>query len=82
MKTKATLSSISFVGLGGMARAIAARAVAGGNAVELTAATRPRLRALPPRSAAGHSALPRPATWSSSPCRNGTRDVPELQVLK
>ena len=77
MKTKVTLSSVSFVGLGGMARAIAARAVAGGNAVELTAATRPRLRlrALPPRSAAGprpgHSALPRPATWSSLPCRTG-----------
>jgi hypothetical protein len=32
-------------------------------------------RALPPRSAAGprpaHSALPRPATWSSLPCRTG-----------
>ena len=75
MKTKVTLSSVGFVGLGGMARAIAVRAVAGGNAVELTAATRPRLRALPPRSAAGprpgHSALLRPATWSSLPCRTG-----------
>jgi 3-hydroxyisobutyrate dehydrogenase-like beta-hydroxyacid dehydrogenase len=29
------MSSISFIGLGGMARAIAARAVAGGNSVEL-----------------------------------------------
>jgi 8-hydroxy-5-deazaflavin:NADPH oxidoreductase len=29
------MSSVSFIGLGGMARAIAARAVAGGNAVEL-----------------------------------------------
>jgi hypothetical protein len=75
MKTKVTLSSVSFVGLGGVARAIAARAVAEGNAVELTAATRPRLRVLPPRPAAGprpgHSALPRPATWSSLPCRTG-----------
>ena len=30
------MSSISFIGLGGMARAIAARAVEGGNAVEVT----------------------------------------------
>ncbi len=35
MKTKPTLSSVSFIGLGGMARAIATRAVKGGNAVEL-----------------------------------------------
>jgi hypothetical protein len=75
MKTKVTLSSVSFVGLGRMARAIAARAVAGGNAVVPAAATGPRPRALPPRSAAGprpgRSALPRPATWSSLPCRTG-----------
>jgi hypothetical protein len=75
MKTKVTLNSVSLIRLASMARAMAARAVAGGNAVELAAATRPRLRALPPRSAAGprpgHSALPRPATWSSLPCRTG-----------
>jgi 8-hydroxy-5-deazaflavin:NADPH oxidoreductase len=35
MKTKATLSSVSFIGLGGMAHAIAARTLKGGNAVEL-----------------------------------------------
>jgi 8-hydroxy-5-deazaflavin:NADPH oxidoreductase len=34
-KRALTMSSISFIGLGGMARAIAARAVAGGNSVEL-----------------------------------------------
>jgi predicted dinucleotide-binding enzyme len=35
MKTKVTLSGGSLIGLGGLARAIAARAVKGGNAAEL-----------------------------------------------
>ena len=35
------MSSVSFIGPGGMAGVMAARAVAAGNAVELTAATRP-----------------------------------------
>src|ERR1700690_1396089 len=40
------MSSISFIGLGGMARAIAARAVQGGNAVEVTGRDQAKARDL------------------------------------
>jgi hypothetical protein len=64
MKTRVTLSSGSLIGLGGMAGAIAARAVKGGNAAELVVRDAAKAKGLPPRSAAarrpGHSALPRP----------------------
>ncbi len=56
------MSSVSFIGLGSMARAIAGRELAGGNAVEPFGRDAARRRAFPPRSAAGtrpgHSALP------------------------
>ena len=50
------------------------RAVAGGNAVELTAATRPRLKGLAAALRGGATAGTfgtAPATWSSLPCRTG-----------
>ena len=66
------MSSISFIGLGNMARAIGTRAVEGGNAVEVigrdAAKARDLAAALGGGATAGTFAAARPATSSSSPC--------------
>ncbi len=50
------MSSISFIGLGGMGRAIAARAVAGGNAVELIGRDASKARSLAAKLGGGATA--------------------------
>jgi len=50
------MTTVSFIGLGGMARAIAARAVAGGNAVELIARDASKARSLAAKLGGGATA--------------------------
>src|SRR5690554_5514059 len=50
------MSSISFIGLGGMARAIATRAVAGGNTVELIGRDASKARSLATKLGGGATA--------------------------
>jgi 3-hydroxyisobutyrate dehydrogenase-like beta-hydroxyacid dehydrogenase len=67
------MSSISFIGLGGMTRAIAARAVEGGNAVEVIGREAFKAKALAASLSGGVTTgtfgTARPATSSSSPFR-------------
>ncbi len=81
------MSNISIIGTGNMARTIGARAVAGGNTVEILAAisprppTWPRLSATAPRRENG--APPRPGTSSSWPCCTtvSCRSSPSTETL-
>jgi 8-hydroxy-5-deazaflavin:NADPH oxidoreductase len=65
------MSSISIIGTGNMASALAGRALAGGNAVEIVGRDPVKAKELAAALGAlsGRLAPPRPATSSSSPCR-------------
>ena len=67
------MSSISFIGLGGMARAIAARAVGGGNAVEVTGRDQAKARDLAAALGGGATA----GTFAAAPAG----DIVILAVL-
>ena len=71
------MSSISIIGLGNMASALADRALAGGNAVEIIGRDPAKAKELAAALAAaprsGRPAPPRPGTSSSSPCRTPAR---------
>lgn len=70
------MSSISIIGLGNMAGALADRALAGGNAVEIIGRDPAKAKELAARSTAplsGRPAPPRLGTSLSSPFRTPTR---------
>ena len=70
------MSSISIIGLGNMASALAGRALAGGNAVEIIGRDPAKAKDVAGAlggATVGTAAPPRPGTSSSSPCRTPAR---------
>ena len=70
------MGSISIIGTGNMARALAGRALAGGNAVEIIGRDPAKAKALAAAlggATVGTAGTPRPGTSSSSPCRTPAR---------
>jgi 3-hydroxyisobutyrate dehydrogenase-like beta-hydroxyacid dehydrogenase len=70
------MSSISIIGTGNMASALAGRALAGGNAVEIVGRDPVKAKELAAAlggATVGMTDSPRPGTSSSSPCRTPAR---------